>query len=199
MDSYLLLRYLHFIGFMLIGGGLAAVFVSEWRGYGATRPAAFTEAAYYTAILYDFLVVPGALIVAATGVLLVWKLGLGYFGTPWLTAMWALFLFEFIEGNTLTRVQFRRALRVSRSLAEDQPLTEQIRREARTFTGKLTHFLDIPIVLVIVFCGAMRPDSWLVVGSAIGIAIAAALVLMAVVPRMARRMGAAAAAPAGAA
>lgn len=190
MDLYLLLRFFHFIGFIFLGGGLLAVFVSEWRGYSATRPVVFAEAAFYTAILYDFLVVPGALMMLTTGPLLIWKLGLSYFGTPWLTGMWGLFLFEFIEGNTLTRVQFRRTLRVSRSLAEDEPLTEEIRRHARTFIGRLAHFLDIPLFSVIVYCGVARPDSWLEVGSAIGIAIAAGLVLMYAVPRIAESIGA---------
>lgn len=185
MDYYLLLRYLHFIGFILLGGGLVAVFVSECRGYGARRAVVFIEAAYYTAILYDYVVVPGAIIMATTGPLLIWMLGLNYFDTPWLTAMWALFLFEFIEGNTITRVQFRRTLRVSRALPEDQPLTDKIRDDARTALGRFVHFLDLPMMSVIVFCGVVRPDSWRVVGLAIGLAIAATLVLMQVIPRLA--------------
>jgi hypothetical protein len=36
MDLYQLLRFLHFIGFIFIGGGLLAVFVSEFRGYSVT-------------------------------------------------------------------------------------------------------------------------------------------------------------------
>ena len=71
MDLYLLLRFFHFIGFIFLGGGLLAVFVSEWRGYSATRPVVFAEAAFYTAILYDFLVVPGALMMLTTGPLLI--------------------------------------------------------------------------------------------------------------------------------
>ncbi len=186
----MLLRFLHVIGFIFLGGGLLAVFVSEWRGYGATRPVVFAEAAFYTAIFYDFVVLPGAFLMLTTGPLLIWKLGLSYFDAPWLTGMWSLFLFEFVEGNTVTRVQFRRTLEVSRSLAEDEPLTDEIRGRARTFIGRLAHFLDVPLFTVIVFCGVARPDSWLEVLSAIGIAIAAALVLMAVVPPLAERLGA---------
>ena len=190
MDLYQLLRFFHVIGFIFVGGGLLAVFVSEWRGYSATRPVIFAEAAFYTAILYDFVVLPGALMMLVTGPLLIWKLGLSYFAAPWLTGMWGLFLFEFIEGNTITRVQFRRTLKVSRSLAEDEPLTDEIRGRARTFIGRLAHFLDVPLFSVIVYCGVVRPDSWLEVGSVIGIAIAAALVLMYAVPRLAESIGA---------
>jgi uncharacterized membrane protein len=189
-DLYLLLRFFHFTGFIFLGGGLLAVFVSEWRGYSATRSVVLAESAFYTAILYDFMAVPGALMMLITGPLLIWKLGYNYFDAPWLTGMWGLFLFEFIEGNTLTRVQFRRTLRVSRSLPEHQPLTEQTRREARTFIGRLAHFLDLPLFSVIIYCGVARPDNWLEVGRAIAIAIAAALALTVFVPRLAERTGA---------
>ncbi len=189
MDLYLLLRFLHVMGFIFLGGGLLAVFISEWRGYGAKRPVVFAEAAFYTAIFYDFVVLPGAFLMLTTGPLLIWKLGLNYFDTPRLTGMWGLFLFEFVEGNTVTRVQFRRTLRISRSLAEDAPLTDEIRGRARTFIGRLAHFLDVPLFSVIVYCGVVRPDSWLEVGGAIGVAIATALLLMAVVPRLAEGVG----------
>ena len=44
MDIYCCYGYLHFMGFIFLGGGLLAVFVSEWRGYSATRPVIFAEA-----------------------------------------------------------------------------------------------------------------------------------------------------------
>lgn len=188
MDIYALLRYLHYIGFIFIGGGLLAVWVSEWRAYGATRTVIFTEAAFYTATLYDYVVVPGALLVLTSGPLMIWQSGLGYFAVPWLTAMWLLFLFEFTEGNTITRLQFRRTLRMSRRLSEDAPVTEEVRREARTFIGRLAHFLDIPLFSVIVYCGVARPDTWNRIGVAIGIAIPVALLLMFAVPRVAESL-----------
>ena len=185
MDLYHFLRFAHFAGFIFLGGGLLAVFVSEWRAYCATRPAVFAEAAFYTAILYDFLALPGALMILVSGPLLIRQLGLGYFDAPWLIGMWGLFLFEFIEGNTVTRVQFRRTLRLSRALAADEPLTEDKRSRARTPIGRLAHFLDIPLFSAIVYCGVVRPGSWAQVAGAIGIAIAAALALTFVVPRLA--------------
>ncbi len=194
MDSYQVLRYLHIMGFIFLGGGLLGVFVSEWRGYSATRTVAFAEASLYTATLYDFLVLPGALTMMATGPLLIYKLGLGYFDAPWLVGMWGLFLFEFIEGNTVTRIQFRRTLRITRALPEDEPLTEEKRNGARSLAGQFAHFLDLPLFSVIVYCGVFRPDRWLQVGSAIGIAIAAALALAVIVPRAARSTTGAAAA-----
>jgi len=71
-----------------------------------------------------------------------------------------LFLFEFIEGNTVTRVQFRRTLRRSRQAHKTGGLTDRDREEARTLLGRVTHFLDLPLFLAIIYCGAMRPGDW---------------------------------------
>ncbi len=187
MDSYMLLRLAHILGFILLGGGLLAVFISELRAYRTTDVVVFAEAAWYTAVFYDALALPGALLVGLSGLLLVIELGMGFFEAPWLVGMWALFLFEFVEGNTVTRVQFRRTIRESRVARERGALTETVRAEARTLLGRAAHFLDIPLFLVIVYCGAMRPESWSVVIVAVGVALAAALLLTLAVPRLARR------------
>lgn len=100
--------------------------------------------------------------------------------------MWGLFLFEFVEGNTVTRKQFRRTLRESEKMLQRGELTEAGRSEARTLLGQVTHFLDVPLFLVIVYCGAIRPESWVHVIAAIIAALLAAAILTAVVPRLAR-------------
>ncbi len=185
MDPYLLLRFLHIVGFVLLGGGLLAVFVSELRAYRADDVARFAEAAWYTAAFYDGLAVPGALLVGLSGLLLTVELGLGFFEAPWLVGMWGLFLFEFIEGNTVTRVQFRRTLRRSRALRASGRLTGRDRDAARTLLGQLTHFLDLPLFLAIVYCGVLRPESWGHVLAVIAVALVAAAAMAAIVPRLA--------------
>jgi uncharacterized membrane protein len=186
MDYYLLLRLVHIAGFVFLGGGLLAVFVSEVRAYRTEDVNRFAEAAWYTATFYDALVVPGAVLVGLSGVALVVELGLGFFAEPWLVGMWGLFLFEFVEGNTVTRRQFRRTLRRSRAALECGRLTDQDRADARTLLGQITHFLDVPVFLVIVYCGAMRPDSWSHVLAAIAAALVATVVLTATVPKLVR-------------
>jgi uncharacterized membrane protein len=185
VDTYLLLRMVHIVGFILLGGGLLAVFVSELRAYRTTDLHRFAEAAWYTATFYDGLVVPGAVLLALSGVLLVLELGLGFFSEPWLVGMWGLFLFEVIEGNTVTRAQFRRTLRRSREARARGRLTDRDRDEARSLLGQVTHFLDLPVLLVIVWCGAMRPDSWGQVLVALGLALVATVALTLLVPRLA--------------
>jgi uncharacterized membrane protein len=185
MDPYLLLRFVHFIGFIFLGGGLLAVFVSELRAYRTADASRFAEAAWYTAVFYDAVVLPGAVLVGLSGILLVFQLGLEFFVHPWLVGMWGLFLFELIEGNTITRVQFRRTLRRSQLCLAAGRLTDKDRDEARTLIGQITHFLDVPLFLVIVYFGAMRPDSWTHVLAAIAVALVASSILTAAVPKFA--------------
>jgi uncharacterized membrane protein len=195
MDAYALLRLGHVLGAILLGGGLLAVFVSELRAYRTDDVRAFAEAAWYTATFYDGLVVPGALLLGVSGLLLTLELGLGFLQEPWLTGMWGLFLFEVVEGNTITRVEFRRALQRSREAARTGVLSARSRDEARSLIGRITHSLDVPLFLVIVWCGVIKPGSWSQVAAAVAVALVAAALLAAVVPRLARRDRSAIAAP----
>ena len=186
MDYYSALRLAHIVGFIALGGGLLAVFVSELRAYRTTDAYRFAEAAWYTATFYDALVLPGAVIVGVSGLLLVIEVRLGLFGEPWLVGMWSLFLFEFIEGNTITRRQFQRTLRRSRAVLQTGELTTRDREDARTSLGQVTHFLDVPLFLVIVYYGAIRPDGWAHVLAALALALVATGILTIAVPRRAR-------------
>jgi len=190
MDYYTLLKFGHIIGFTLLGGGLLAVWVSEFQGYRTDDMKEFAESSRYTAIFYDFLVIPGALTVGTTGFFLVRELGIGFFEEPWIVGMWGLFLFEFVEGNTITRIQFRKTMRRSQRASEKgNVLTEEIRDDARSLINQIVHFLDIPMTTVIIYCGTVRPDSWAHVFTAITIALCVTALLVIFVPRLARRGG----------
>lgn len=186
MEVYWLLRFLHIVGFILLGGGLLAVFISEARAYRTDNVHQFAEAAWYTATFYDALAVPGALLVGLSGLWLTLELKLDLIAEPWLVGMWSLFLFELIEGNTVTRAQFRRTLRHSRAALATGRLSAGDREQARTWLGQVTHFLDIPLFLAIVYCGAARPGSWLQVMTATAGALVAAAILTATIPRLLR-------------
>jgi uncharacterized membrane protein len=188
MDYYSLLKLGHILGFILLGGGLLAVFMSELQAYRTSSLQVFAEASRYTAVFYDSFVISGAILVGVSGFFLILDLGLGFFEEPWIVGMWGLFLFEFIEGNTITRIQFRKTLRHSQAALEaGSDLTDDLRDEARGLINQITHFLDIPLFIVIVYCGSIRPDSWLDVGIAILIAVAVACLMTFFIPRLARR------------
>jgi uncharacterized membrane protein len=181
MDLYPLLRLGHVAGFILLGGGLAAVFLADWRGRRTRDVRVFAEAAHFTALFYDGLVVPGALLLAASGLGLVFELGLGFLDAPWLAGMWGLFLFEFVEGNTVTRVVYRRTLKQAQQVlaATGAPAAFA----SQSLVGRLTHFLDLPLFAVIVYCGVIRPESWAGLGMAVSIAVAIAVALTLSAPR----------------
>ena len=186
MDPYSVFRLAHMVGFLALGGGLLAVFVSELRAYRSADAYRFAEAAWYTATFYGALVLPGAVVVGLSGVLLTVELGLGLFSAPWLVGMWGLFLFELIEGNTITRRECQRTLRRSGAALRTGQLTTADREDARTWLGQITHFLDVPIFLAIVYYGAVRPDDWAHVLAALAAALVATGILTMAVPKLAR-------------
>ena len=160
--TYLILKYAHFLGLMLMSGGLIWVFVSDLRSRQIHELCRFAETVRNIQIFYDGLVVPDAALLFASGSWLIvsyyggWK----FLETPWLAGMVALFTFEFIEGNTVTRqyfVKLRRATRCAVDLGFHTPELEKIRAEN---VPAFTHFLDIPLLLVIIALGVFRPDNW---------------------------------------
>jgi Predicted integral membrane protein (DUF2269) len=103
---------------------------------------------------------------------------------PWLAGMVALFAFEFIEGNTITRLYFMRLRRLTRQAVEQGRVTEELEAARREHVPTFTHFLDIPILFVIVALGAMRPSSWTLFAVGTTLALGAAAILTLVIPRL---------------
>jgi uncharacterized membrane protein YecN with MAPEG domain len=107
-----------------------------------------------------------------------------FLGMPWLTGMVALFAFEFIEGNTITRLYFMRLRRLTREAVQHGKVTAELEDARRQHVPTFTHFLDIPIFFVIVALGAMRPDTWTLFATGMMLALVAAAVLTLVIPRL---------------
>ena len=185
--TYEILRLLHIIGLSLIAGGLIGVFISDLRSRQLVELAPFAETIRNIAVFYDGVVVPGALLLLGSGTWLIIEFhgGWDFLETPWLVGMVLLFAFELIEGNTITRLYFMRLRRLTREAVEKGGVTPEL-FEAREheLLPTFTHFLDIPLLLVIVSLGVIRPDTWThgVVG--IGIAILVATILTAMLPRL---------------
>jgi hypothetical protein len=71
----------------------------------------------------------------------------------------------------------REAVRLGRVTRE---LAEARRHHVPTFT----HFLDIPVLFVIVALGAMRPNTWTLFAAGTLLALVAATILTLVIPRL---------------
>lgn len=184
--TYPVLRFLHLLGLTLMGAGLIGVWYADLRSRQARELAVFAEAVRSVAVLYDGLVVPGALLLLGSGtwmIIIVYG-GWAFLGMPWLSGMVGLFAFEFIEGNTITRLHFMRLRRLTVEAMRRGQVTPELVEARRRQVPTFTHFLDIPILFVIVALGAMRPDSWTLFGVGVLLSLVAATILTLVVPRL---------------
>lgn len=178
MDLHPLLTFVHIVGLMLIAAGLVGVFLADVRTRQARSLPVFAEAVRNIGLCYDGLVVPGALLLAGSGAWLIAAYhGWAFLGEPWLAGMVALFLFEFVEGNTVTRLYFRRLARETARARAAGGFTPELERVRAESVPTFTHFLDLPLLLVIVSLGVLRPADWthFAVGTALAVAIATAL------------------------
>lgn len=162
-----------------MGAGLIGVWLTDLRSRQVRELLPFAEAVRYIAIFYDGVVVPGALLLLVSGTWLIvaYLGGWQAFGMPWLTGMVVLFAFEFIEGNTVTRVYFMRLRRMTKEALRIGRFTEELERERAKTVPSFTHFLDLPILFVIIALGALKPETWelFVIGVLIAVGIATAL------------------------
>jgi predicted integral membrane protein DUF2269 len=184
--TYPVLRFLHLLGLTLMGAGLIGVWYADLRSRQVRDLLVFGEAVRSIAVLYDGLVVPGALLLLGSGAWLIITVygGWAFLGMPWLTGMVALFAFEFIEGNTITRLYFMRLRRITREAVQQGNVTAELEEARREHVPTFTHFLDIPILFVIVALGAMRPNTWTLFAVGTTLALVATAVLTLVIPRL---------------
>jgi hypothetical protein len=95
-----------------------------------------------------------------------------------------LFVFEFIEGNSVTRAYFMRLRRMTLEALEQGDFTAELEDARGEGIPTFTHFFDLPLLFVIVALGSIKPTTWtlFIVGSVA--AITAAVVLTAFIPRL---------------
>jgi hypothetical protein len=110
--------------------------------------------------------------------------GWAFLGMPWLAGMVVLFNFEFIEGNTITRLYFMRLRRLAKAALDAGTVTPALDKARQEHLPTFTHFLDLPIFFLIVALGAMRPTTWVLFAAGTLIAAAVATILTLVLPRM---------------
>jgi hypothetical protein len=91
---------------------------------------------------------------------------------------------EFIEGNTITRLYFMRLRRLARVAVAEGRVTRELAHARAEQLASFTHFLDIPILLVIVSLGALRPSDWTQFVIGIVLAVTAACLLNYFTPRL---------------
>lgn len=174
--EYLILKYLHVLGAVLMGAGLIGVWLADMRSRQHRDLIRFSEAIRYIAVFYDGVVVPGALILLFSGTWFTVKYfgGWDFINTPWLTGMIALFAFEFIEGNTITRIYFMKLRRITDDALSIGKITPELEKERGKLLPSFTHYLDLPMLFLIIALGVMKPTTWdmFLYGSLIAIGLA---------------------------
>ena len=184
--TYSILRFVHLLGLTLMGAGLIGVWYADLRSRQVRDLAVFAETVRTVAVLYDGLVVPGALLLLGSGAWLTVTVygGWAFLEIPWLAGMVALFAFEFIEGNTITRLYFMRLRRLTSEALHHGGVTAELVAARRQHVPTFTHFLDLPILFVIVALGAMRPNTWTLFAVGVALALIAAILLTVAIPRL---------------
>ena len=184
--TYPVLKFLHLLGLTLMGAGIIGVWYADLRSRQVRELPVFAEAVRSIAVLYDGLVIPGALLLLGSGGWLIVTSygGWAFLGIPWLAGMVILFAFEFIEGNTITRLYFMRLRRLTREAVQQGEVTEELAKARRHHLPMFTHFLDVPILFLIIALGAMRPNTWMLFAVGTLLALVAAAILTVVIPRL---------------
>ena len=93
-----MLKFVHVLGAILIGGGLIGVWVFDLCSRQVHQLPQFAEAIRNIAVFYDGVVVSGALLLLASGSWMIVQFfsGWDFVNFPWLAGMVALFTFEFV-------------------------------------------------------------------------------------------------------
>lgn len=174
--EYAILKYLHVLGAVIMGAGLIGVWLADLRSRQHQDLVRFSEAVRYIAVFYDGVVVPGALILLFSGTWFTVKYygGWDFIQIPWLVGMIGLFTFEFIEGNTITRLYFMKLRRLTDESLSKGDFTAELKIERGKLTPSFTHYLDLPMLFLIIALGVIKPNTWemFFYGSAMAIAFA---------------------------
>lgn len=184
--EYSLIKYFHVLGAVLMGAGLIGVWLADLRSRQHRDLVRFSESVRYIAVFYDGVVVPGALILLGSGTWFTIQYygGWGFLEVPWLAGMIGLFAFEFIEGNTVTRLYFMKLRRITQNALDKGEVTDELERERAKLIPTFTHYLDIPMLFLIMALGVLKPDTWTLFFYGSFVAIAVATLFTVVVPRM---------------
>lgn len=184
--EYSLLKYFHILGAVLMGAGLIGVWLADLRSRQHRDLIRFSEAVRYIVVFYDGIVVPGAIVLLVSGTWFTIEFygGWDFLKVPWLAGMIILFAFEFIEGNTITRLYFMRLRRITKDALEKGEVTPALERERAKLIPTFTHYLDLPMLFLIIALGALKPTAWemFMYGTAISILVATTFTV--VVPRL---------------
>lgn len=177
--THALLTAVHLLAATVLGVAIVGVLLAGERARRAQDLVRFTDARRRVALLGRRMLVPAVLALLVTGAWLVAR----FYGlssvvrVPWLAAMVALFLFQSVWANAVTRPHAVRLDRLADEARRTGALTPALRKARAEIVPAFGHFVELPVYLLIMAFGALRPSAWTPVfaGCAAAALLAAAL------------------------
>jgi uncharacterized membrane protein len=176
---YASLKLAHLLGAGLVGGGLIGVLLSDLRSRQIPDLRQISFAIHDIPTLYNWFVIPGSVLLLVSGVWLIVLLysGWEFLRVPWLTGMAFLFAFEFLEANTITRTYLMKLRWITRRALKAGHITAELEAARHAHVPTFMHFLHLPLFLVIVSLGVVRPVTWTLFTSGTVLSVLIATVL----------------------
>lgn len=175
------LKFAHIIGALMLGGALVGVWITERRSRRTRDVARVAGNLHLGAMLHQRLLLPGALLLFVSGSWLIAAFygGWEFIHIPWLAGMALLFLIETVRGSTLgRRYAMRRGQAAGAALAQRR-FTPALEQELNDRRAAFAHFLELPLFLVMLALGVLRPSTWVFFFAAIALALVLAGMLTA--------------------
>lgn len=154
---YRVLLFVHLLGFVLLGGALVTATIQHLRASKSKDPAFLHETYRTLAIALSWVAPPGALLLALSGIGLVWVLGVGFLSRGWLIGMWGLFLPEFLEGLFHAAPHARRLVRLAEEARQQGALTPALLDAMRNPWARALAAIDLPVFLIITALAVFKP------------------------------------------
>lgn len=175
--SYALLTAAHGLGALLLGVSLVGTWRAGERVRRAKTAGAVARATARKDALVGRLLLPGVLLLGASGAWLVASYygGWNFVRVPWLAGMVSLFLFQSAWANTVGRAYAMRLGRLLAGTREADPLSPELRRALAEPVATFGHHLELPLFALIVTLGVLRPMQWSLFATGVAVAAGAAL------------------------
>jgi len=178
--NHRLLLAAHLLGATALGAAIVALWWNDRRVARAGDCGTLADAGRRAQAIVQRLLLPGVLLLAASGVwLLARYYGWSFVRLPWLAAMAALFVFQSVWANTVTR---RHAQRLGRLLADRHAcdrLTPELDQARRAPLARFGQQLEPLLFALIVAFGLWRPMDWATVAAGVAAAVLLAATLTA--------------------
>lgn len=177
--SYGMLVTAHLLGAAALGVAILTLWWNDRRIARAGDCGTLADAGRRAQAIVQRLLLPGVLLLTSSGVWLLARYygGWSFVRLPWLAAMAALFVFQSVWANTVTRRHAQRLGRLLASRHASDRLTPELDQVRRAPLARFGQQLEPLLFALIVALGLWRPMDWATVaaGAAAAVLLAAAL------------------------